>query len=744
MDDNNDNAVDTTSATTESLQESQQEGTVAAGGAVDSNDTDNNSKNNETRTPMSSSSTNMNSNDIMDIDNDDDNDSTSSFDMIKLPASRVGAAAEAKEGDEYYDEFFDVGNSTPLGYGCFVSTKYSTFRPRLYSANSNDSSSNNNTHNEDSSSSDETNNNDDKKALAKHCSLGTHSRLIKEIVARFQIACSSNQFMKYCTNMGFINPTFHPNPYISLSDDETDDKNNNMKNNPGFAKFYECLESTLEELLLEDATLGIVFHGTHSMNIVPILQNGLDEARRAGQAYGPGEYFSKEPGISSSYCKGGMEMLVFVVVLPKPDKHPNDDDSPSSRRKYNAGGGSTPLDFVVVNNNKHHLAIGTFKFTSVKREVLGQSQMKRAQFLHLSRDVYEKSQIGREARLKAVIIQHLISGKIDVASEKYQKEGMVVLKESSKKEISWYVHSNVDEGLRDYMFPDLPEPYNSFQELEAAMLMNSDLATEVELKAKQEFEAARKKNYGTGPQPAAAAARTLPPQQSVLNPTRNPLARAIWSSSSSTSAGASTAAAAPGKPSNLEQLRIAREAIQRRSDDVARSSRLEQLRQRRDELHRRNSNNAANSLTAAATAASHSARLQPGSSMEPKTKYDLFLESLGRRPEPSKRKSSSSSLKADENDNDEKKQEHDKKSGDGAEHATKILQSLFQGEFQIASEMYMRHESKLSNDSKKEIADYVHRMMRNEEDSSVATFLFPTLMTLFPPPPASPSSVVKA
>ena len=37
--------------------------------------------------------------------------------------------------------------------------------------------------------------------------------------------------------------------------------------------------------------LRMVFHGTAEANIDAICQNGLDPSRRAGQAYGPGEYF---------------------------------------------------------------------------------------------------------------------------------------------------------------------------------------------------------------------------------------------------------------------------------------------------------------------------------------------------------------------------------------------------------------------------------------------------------------------
>lgn len=60
--------------------------------------------------------------------------------------------------------------------------------------------------------------------------------------------------------------------------------------------------------LASDTKFSIVFHGTAKHNVSRILANGLDPSRRNGQAYGPGEYFAKDPGISVSYCNGGNEV----------------------------------------------------------------------------------------------------------------------------------------------------------------------------------------------------------------------------------------------------------------------------------------------------------------------------------------------------------------------------------------------------------------------------------------------------
>ena len=58
----------------------------------------------------------------------------------------------------------------------------------------------------------------------------------------------------------------------------------------------------------------LCFHGTPEQNVASILGQGLDPARRAGQAYGPGEYFGANAAVSIPYCRGGTKMVLFVVL----------------------------------------------------------------------------------------------------------------------------------------------------------------------------------------------------------------------------------------------------------------------------------------------------------------------------------------------------------------------------------------------------------------------------------------------
>lgn len=320
---------------------------------------------------------------------------------------------------------------------------------------------------------------------------------LEGILSHFQTACSSPEFSKVWTENGFGEPTFYPNRQLS-------------KTSHAHRKFEQGLKT-----LDLGACLGVVFHGTSKHNISAILQNGLDPQRRKGQAYGPGEYFSKNPAVSVGYCHGGLEMLVFVVALPstlpsdsKVQKDPNQKQSaflssqaaflalpPSCNRKHRI-----PQDYVVVENNHHQIPIGTMKFTHVNQSVMTASQSRRAKFLALSRDVFQKEQISKETRFKATIIQDLIANKIDLASEQYQKH-YGNLSFVSRREISWYAHQKVDEDVVSFYFPGLPDPFGA-DEIETVALQSLDDATKQEQEAKERLEAERQKEADAqnGPQ----------------------------------------------------------------------------------------------------------------------------------------------------------------------------------------------------------------------------------------------------
>ena len=65
---------------------------------------------------------------------------------------------------------------------------------------------------------------------------------------------------------------------------------------------------------MDKSRFELVFHGTQAPSARAILEHGFDPAKRAGQTYGPGEYFG-ELRIAQGYDKGAMLVcLVFTAA----------------------------------------------------------------------------------------------------------------------------------------------------------------------------------------------------------------------------------------------------------------------------------------------------------------------------------------------------------------------------------------------------------------------------------------------
>jgi hypothetical protein len=275
---------------------------------------------------------------------------------------------------------------------------------------------------------------------------------VSELISQQETFCSSADFEAFVSCSGLKQPIFKRNPRLDDSK---------------FEKFTKAWNK-----LAPDSKLSIVFHGTSKHNIVRILDNGLDPKRRSGQAYGPGEYFSNNPGISVSFCNGGNEMLVFAVAKPR-------------ERQYNC-----PPDYVVIANNDHQLPLGSVTFKGVEHQVLSHSSRMRQQLAYLSKIADRKAQEANDATLKAEIIQHLIGKQVDIASEKYQNH-LVDLSYTSKREIAMYVYRLVDKALFSFYFPELPEPMKS-EERDVAAIRSVEEAERDAKAAKDAFETAKK------------------------------------------------------------------------------------------------------------------------------------------------------------------------------------------------------------------------------------------------------------
>lgn len=195
----------------------------------------------------------------------------------------------------------------------------------------------------------------------------------------------------------------------------------------------------------------MVFHGTSSKNISSILQDGLDPEKRTGQAYGKGEYFSKEPSVCVSYCKNDKAIIVFLVIMPLP-----------LTSKTTGQNIHIPYDFVIVEEIRHQFPLGVLHFSNVDSAAIVRSQNIRSKMNTAKQNLHQQVTATHEVQWKALIIQLLIQSKIDLAVEKYERFHKRLSNEY-KREISMYVHQVIDEDVIPCLFPDLPKPFDNIE-----------------------------------------------------------------------------------------------------------------------------------------------------------------------------------------------------------------------------------------------------------------------------------------
>lgn len=261
-----------------------------------------------------------------------------------------------------------------------------------------------------------------------------------------QNALDSPPFVSFCQKWGLDNASYERNPHC-------------IQGNAVYDRFFNALRRSVSEI---DQVL-VVFHGTSQQGIANILQNGLDPARRAGQAYGPGEYFSVNPGASVSFCRKNsnpvlptwmppqqqdeppglvhLKMIAFLVVLPM-----DDTAGKKTKRKYPG----CPPEYIVVPTTANQLPLGVVSFTPTLGTV---SSGKARELQKLSKKAREVHVATAEASLRAKVIQHMILDKLDVASELYGRN-QGVLSNASKREIAAFaLRKTNDAELVEIYFP---------------------------------------------------------------------------------------------------------------------------------------------------------------------------------------------------------------------------------------------------------------------------------------------------
>eukprot|EP01006_Ploeotia_vitrea_P008852 TRINITY_DN21043_c0_g1_i1.p1 TRINITY_DN21043_c0_g1~~TRINITY_DN21043_c0_g1_i1.p1 ORF type:complete len:701 (-),score=69.49 TRINITY_DN21043_c0_g1_i1:7-2073(-) len=85
--------------------------------------------------------------------------------------------------------------------------------------------------------------------------------------------------------------------------------------NPYLKFHFERRKEELEKILQQRPHIIEGFHGTRRESVLPICQNSFDAKKRVAEAYGPGNYFARDPNVSTGYCRGDCYMLVCKLML---------------------------------------------------------------------------------------------------------------------------------------------------------------------------------------------------------------------------------------------------------------------------------------------------------------------------------------------------------------------------------------------------------------------------------------------
>ena len=147
--------------------------------------------------------------------------------------------------------------------------------------------------------------------------------------------------------------------------------------------------------------LALAFHGTAEANVTTILKRGLDPQFRRTQAFGKGDYFSKEPGLAATYRQEGHCLVVFLLLVPK-------DHEPRYSQK--------DRDIIVVPENSHQLPLGVIRFAGVDETKIAHSQQMRLVQRSLKTEALQKEWLVDEAQLRTTLEAHLADGQVEQAS----------------------------------------------------------------------------------------------------------------------------------------------------------------------------------------------------------------------------------------------------------------------------------------------------------------------------------------
>jgi hypothetical protein len=121
------------------------------------------------------------------------------------------------------------------------------------------------------------------------------------------------------------------------------------------------------------------FHGSAARNILSIAENGFDAGRRAGQVFGSGEYFAKDPNVSLSYCRRESFMLICQLTLGVESKEYENQDGDHiwvpSAKYYVVSSPAQVLPLYIVHFGNPHAGLYQSRSLTQKRRTDDESAL---------------------------------------------------------------------------------------------------------------------------------------------------------------------------------------------------------------------------------------------------------------------------------------------------------------------------------------------------------------------------------
>jgi len=194
----------------------------------------------------------------------------------------------------------------------------------------------------------------------------------------------------------------------------------NSMSTPGSSMHSAFLQACREH---PDFEVEVVFHGTSEANIDSICAFGLDPSKRGahGQAFGPGEYFARDPLISLRHEKGTRRArgedagrpcsrLIVFAILVDPDSK---------------GHNGSNFQIVVVPEADRQLPIAVLSFGETEPFTHAQNQV--IDLVQAAQDAAHRAaaaarlaeEEARAAKVFARVCQHLIRDDKEEAAELY-------------------------------------------------------------------------------------------------------------------------------------------------------------------------------------------------------------------------------------------------------------------------------------------------------------------------------------